>query len=420
MRFILLLLLAKTTIYAGEPLAIYLSWQEDPSSTMVVKWISDLENTQSFIHYAEESTSSWKKSEGTLTAFPNSEPYSLHTVILKNLTPKTQYSFHLEGEDTNYLFTTLPMDLEEPLSFIIGGDINLSTIQLFRETTLKAAELNPAFIVMGGDLACPSIKKNGLESPEKWLILLKYWFQDARHDNRLIPLVPVIGNHDIRGGFGGHLENAPYFSFLFLGEKTTTYSVLRLGHYASLYLLDSGHASPPGGEQAAWLAKELQHDKDVLHRIAVYHVPAYPPVRSYRNARSCAVRRAWVPLFDAYHLHLAFENHDHAYKRTYPLTDSSRSTYGVVYIGNGSWGVKPRVPKRGTWTQYLEKTVQARGFCFIHLEKEKRVVTAIGYNGETLDVLSQPVDSVMERENFLKDFNAWKRQFKNEKSLKGP
>ena len=413
--FRLMILFCSNIIVAEEcttrPISIYLSWQEDPTTTMTVRWISPLDESTTSLHYKPVNKDSFFIQEGICKPFPNNEPYALHTVCLKNLTPKTVYSFHIEGYTVHHLFETMPKDLTEPLSFIIGGDINFSNPLLFQETTHKAAELNPAFIIIGGDFACAFKKKQPTEDVQKWLTLMKLWYETAENNTRLIPLLSVIGNHDIQGSYGKTLEQAPFFSFLLLnGQKS--FSVLRLGTYASLYLLDSGHAALPQGEQSEWLAKELERDAKALHRIAVYHVPAYPPVRSYRNAFISAVRRAWPPLFDTYRLHLAFENHDHAYKRTYPLKDSQYDPRGVVYIGDGSWGTKPSTPKSADKTTLFEKTCHTRGFCFITLKATSREVSAINFDGSVIDSFSQPIDSIAAQEAFEKDFMTWKNSKK--------
>jgi hypothetical protein len=47
-------------------------------------------------------------------------------------------------------------------------------------------------------------------------------------------------------------------------------------------------------------------------------------------------------VFNAHGVKLAFENHDHSYKRTKPLINSSEAAGGTVYMGDGAWGVESR------------------------------------------------------------------------------
>ncbi|EPR65884.1 hypothetical protein ADICYQ_5029 [Cyclobacterium qasimii M12-11B] len=53
--------------------------------------------------------------------------------------------------------------------------------------------------------------------------------------------------------------------------------------------------------------------------MAVYHVPAYPSARAFTGTTQTMIREHWVPLFEKSSIQLVFENHDHAYKRTYPI-----------------------------------------------------------------------------------------------------
>jgi hypothetical protein len=45
-----------------------------------------------------------------------------------------------------------------------------------------------------------------------------------------------------------------------------------------------------------------------------------------------------VPLFERYGVKLAFEHHNHAFKRTYALLNEQIDASGIVYIGDGAWG----------------------------------------------------------------------------------
>lgn len=77
----------------------------------------------------------------------------------------------------------------------------------------------------------------------------------------------------------------------------------------------------------------------IPHVFPVYHVPAFPSVRSFSNQTSAAIRRNWVPLFERFGIKVAFEHHDHAYKRTVPIREEAIDPErGIVYFGDGAWG----------------------------------------------------------------------------------
>jgi hypothetical protein len=68
------------------------------------------------------------------------------------------------------------------------------------------------------------------------------------------------------------------------------------------------------------------------------------------------VREYWAPLFERYGVQIAFENHDHVYKRTVPLRSGAPHADGVVYIGDGSWGMASDTECRG-WASWGDLAV---------------------------------------------------------------
>src|SRR5690606_36292065 len=94
--------------------------------------------------------------------------------------------------------------------------------------------------------------------------------------------------------------------------------VRSLGGLASLVVLDTSHIQPHAA-QAAFLDDALVKARNKPFSFALYHVPLFPSVRHFDKGPSDEGRRHWLPLFDQHALTVAFENHDHALKRTPPL-----------------------------------------------------------------------------------------------------
>lgn len=59
-------------------------------------------------------------------------------------------------------------------------------------------------------------------------------------------------------------------------------------------------------------------------------------------------------------IYSAFENHDHVYKRTYPLKNNQVVADGTIYLGDGAWGVLPHYADPSRW--YLEKAVSGTNY----------------------------------------------------------
>ena len=83
-------------------------------------------------------------------------------------------------------------------------------------------------------------------SPDRFLEFLQNYSADLRDDQqRLIPLVGCIGNHEVVGGYEQPRTKAPFFYSVFDGLfPETGYAALDFGQYLSLVLLDTNHTSP--------------------------------------------------------------------------------------------------------------------------------------------------------------------------------
>lgn len=347
-------------ISAIEPPALYLTWQQDATSSMTIDWHT-LSADASPLLYAAPESGEWIEWRASSHPFPHSDR-TIHRVELTGLEPGATYRFRIEGFTREYWFRTLPKRADRPVRFAAGGDV--ATGSAFRRTNRAAMRYDPDFIVWGGDLAYA----NG--DPER-IHLWYEWFDDIRQtliheDGRVVPILVAIGNHElfgtrrmIRAGLAetdeeaeriaverwgwSYADDHPTFFFdLFAAPGRPGYSVVDAGDYMSILLLDSDHYASVEGEQTEWLRKALSERSGVPHLFPVYHVPAYPSVRSFDGETSRRIRDNWVPLFETHGVRMVFENHDHAYKRTKPLLGGQPDRSGVVYIGDGAWGVTPR------------------------------------------------------------------------------
>jgi hypothetical protein len=221
----------------------------------------------------------------------------------------------------------------------------------------------------------------------RWIEWLVAWKNDmVTPEGILIPMIPAIGNHDVNGGYAKTAKDAAYFHLLFAFPGKQGFNVINFDDYLSIVVLDTGHTNPIGGQQTHWLYHTLREHNTATHKFALYHVPAYPSFRNYSNKRSAAIRHYWVPLFDYYNINAAFEHHDHAYKRTFPLRNGKIEPRGMLFLGDGAWGVEvPRIPKTTAERWYLEKTSASRHFILVTLEGSKRFYTAIDYKGNIID-----------------------------------
>lgn len=393
-RFCLLLLLLALNIGCRADLSsetVYLTWQKDPSTTMTIQWISLLANVDDAILLQQEGSEEWKEIPGSHMTFPKTTHLLLHQVEITGLQPNTPYRFKLPKSQQELRFKTMPNKQEDvPIRFVVGGDMYHDGINFLKATSNQAAKQNPHFAIVGGDIAYAIEGKEDPERVGRWIEWLQAWNATMKDQSgRMIPVIAAIGNHDLVGHFQQTPAQAQVFRALFPRPNGLTYTVLDFGNYLSVVLLDSGHAAEVGGKQSSWLDTILKERQGVTNRIAIYHVPAYPSIRAFDNQWSSAVRRNWVPIFEKQGIQLAFEHHDHAYKRTHPLFQNKVAAKGVVYFGDGGWGVEePRKPKNRDKRFYLAKFASVRYFILVTLSEEGKKVMSIDDRGQLIDSYS--------------------------------
>lgn len=387
-----------------DPPALYLTWIDDPTTTITIHWHSTHNAlSESTVWYWELGThgaevepadngqgrdANGRMAQGSSRGLAFSDR-RVHTVTLSGLSPNTTYRFRLGRSDAaEFRFRTMPATLVEPLRFVAGGDMYLQSDPepMYRQ----AAGVDPAFALIGGDIAYDDAKP---ENIARWYEFFSIWKRTmVASDGCLIPMIVCIGNHEVLGGYDKTpLEAQPFYdAFAFPGSRG--YNVLDFGDYMSLIVLDSGHTNPIAGEQTQWLEATLETRKDRPHLFAMYHVPGYPSVRDFEKARkSPEVREHWVPLFDAFGLDVAFENHDHAHKRTPRMKAGRPDETGTLYLGDGAWGVEPRPVHPADSTPYLESSHTVNHVWVTTITAHGRKHEAIDRDGVVFDSVAEAI-----------------------------
>jgi 3',5'-cyclic AMP phosphodiesterase CpdA len=273
----------------------------------------------------------------------------------------------------------MPAKATDTISFISGGDCGVNSHAV--ANNVQAARQDPLFAIIGGDLGYD----NGRSVETSLAFLRNYSEHMVARGGRLIPMLACIGNHEVDGGYNKPRAKAPFFYALFDGLfPETGYAVLDFGDYLSLVLLDTGHTTPIGGEQADWLEKTLKARADHPHVLVVNHVPAYPSHRRF-PATGAANRTHWVPLFEKYRVPVVLEHHDHTFKRTKPLLDGLADPNGVLYLGDGSWG-RLRTPNSPDKLPYLAAASREYHLSLHRLQGEERFHLALDETGRVMDV----------------------------------
>jgi hypothetical protein len=369
-----------------NPRALFLTWQRDPTTTMTIQWVGDNEDdgTKRPVWYSKRSSQLWRKQEHAARPYPDSDSW-IFRAELSGLEPGADYVFRIGSDSAEQRFRTMPGKDTNVLQFVSGGDCGLGPAP--RATNRLAGVQAPQFVVLGGDLAY----ENGRDG-DAFLQFLENYSRDVRDDQqRLIPMLACIGNHEVDGGYEKPRDKAPFFYSMFDGLfRDTSYAALDFGQYMSLVFLDTNHTSPIGGAQADWLDGALKERQDCPNLFVFNHVPAYPSHRDFtgedaEEGTGAQNRIHWAPLFERYRVDAVFEHHDHTFKRTHPLLDGRPNEKGILYLGDGSWG-KIRRPQKLDTKPYLAVTHESFHLSVHRIEGPQRFHVALSDNGRVVDV----------------------------------
>lgn len=380
------------------PFHIYLTYPGDPSTAITINFQTGKQVSETTVYVDTVPRLGRKETytrrvEGASTTIPGLPvPRTIHYATLDGLSPDTTYYF-IAGNDAagfskEQSFRTIPAG-SSPIRFVAGGDMNAT--HLTRRLLKVAARQNPQFAVVGGDIAYAN---GDVTNYRKWDRWFANWYRYMRtSEGHCIPIVAAIGNHETNKSESEiYAERAPFYYAYFGRQADLTYYDRTFGSLLALIVLDSGHIAAHDGEQKAWLADSLARHAGVPYRFAVYHVPLYPSHRDFDGELSSKGRTHWGPLFDEHRLTTAFENHDHTLKRTKLIKGNAVSPEGTLYLGDGSWGVKPReVDAERRW---YEEFAAAKGHVWV-VDVSPQGVTyrAVGVRGKALDSAETPAPS---------------------------
>ncbi|MGA1366910.1 MAG: fibronectin type III domain-containing protein [Blastocatellia bacterium] len=348
---------------AQDLVGLYLTWKNDPTTTMTVNWVDLYETSSQTLWYRKKGEAEWRSAEA-IRRQAGPSTLQIRRVELRDLTPDSVYEIGIGKQPTREIdgwrFRTMPATMSRPIRFVSGGDM-MHNRQMVDTMNKQARALDPDFALHGGDLAYA----NGVAA-SRWIDWIQSWtLHCVGKDRRLIPMVVGIGNHEVKGGYNGKIpDDAPYYYSLFDTPGGRSFYTLDFGRYLSLVSLDSGHTNPIGGAQADWLQQVLGDRTAQQFLFAWYHYPAYGTTKGPRNGlpidarQSVEIRQHWLPHFERYGATALFENDHHNFKRSHRLRQHQRDDEnGLLFLGDGAWGVRTREvpsPEVGWWLAKAE------------------------------------------------------------------
>ncbi len=189
----------------GRPDTLFLSWQRDPTTTMTVQWIAAEEAIAPAISYSRHGYNDWHVVATRARPFPTTNR-SVFRAELTGLSSGTEYEFRIGVERTSHRFRTMPARATNAFHFISGGDCGVNQHAI--NNNIVAARQDPMFALIGGDLGYD----DGQNATIAESFIRNYSRNMTDSQGRLIPMVVCIGNHEVRGGYNGRREHAPFSS----------------------------------------------------------------------------------------------------------------------------------------------------------------------------------------------------------------
>lgn len=389
----------KTVICGAGICVVTVNLPEKADTSMIVKFFSKTSPQRAYITINDVEQDCSSINMNTYQWEPQDR--WVHTCDLTGLTPGSSNTFRVSLQGTDGLlydddqrkFRTLNYNDTEIL-FAAGGDMGYTEASI--EITKRAAETNPAFIVVGGDLAYD----NGfLPCFSRWYSYLSAYQNNAvTSDGHMIPLLSGIGNHEaIHGKFYKKKNEAlPYLHYVShqIGVpplEQSTYRVHLLNKACSITVLDSA-VTVPHEDQVSFMEQQWQRD-DIAGtiKLVIYHAPLYPTSRKEDHFLVVEGRRTWAPLFSQYNVSVAFENHDHTFKRTKVMSNNAvvgndtNSLLGTVFVGDGAMGVMRNAQMKSN----MEKVDSMYHFYSVRCNEQGVSVKAINEDGRIFDEFSR-------------------------------
>jgi len=312
---------------SATPDQIHLSWSADPTNSMDIEWRTDTTVQKCNVKFrikgaVEEHTIAGEKIRLEDRMLANDRYTSHFTASLNSLNPGTTYEY-MVGDKTDWkdagTFSTASAD--NSYSFLWFGDTHYSP--KFGEILHLAYEKHPdaAFYSIVGDLVSDGLHR------DQWDDLFEY----MRGVDNSIPLMAVPGNHDNRAGLGAQLYRDQFSYPLNAPEGVPTEQTYSFTYKNTLFLMID--ATSPMDPQTPWIEKQLAESK-ATWKIVMFHFPPYNWEEPYLD-----IQKAWVPLFDKYHVDMVYNGHIHYYMRSKPMKEGrvvpsfKEGTVYVVSIG---------------------------------------------------------------------------------------
>lgn len=265
---------------------------------------------------------------------------------------------------------------KEDFSFVFMTDIHLTTdlnaVPGFNKAIEKVNDLNPDFVITGGDLIMDALGVSYAKADSAYNLFI------STSGAFKMPVYNTMGNHEIFGiyaGSGADESNPEYGEKMF--EKRLGKLYYSFDHKNwKFFILNSPEVTKENryvglidDDQIEWIKEELQRTDTLTPIVISTHIP-FLTVRSQRYAGSTVANdpgevvtnsRQVLDLFKRHNLRLVLQGHLHTFEDIY-IDDVHYITGGAV---SANWWKGPR---DGEEEGFLYITVQGDDFRWKYID----------------------------------------------------
>jgi 3',5'-cyclic AMP phosphodiesterase CpdA len=396
-----------------QPDRIVLTLSEDPAASQSVTWRTSEKTTKAWaeIAIATGAPRFWRNARRLparterMDARNVKDAYlvaNYHSVTFTDLLPDTTYAYRVgDGEHwSEWIHFRTAAAQPKPFAFLYVGDAQNDIMSLWsrliRAGYSKAPEAR--FIIHAGDLV------NSAHSEKEWA----EWFYAGAFIHRMMPSVPVAGNHEYRPYNNQDrmtdtrrlaVQWRPQFTLPENGPAGLEETSYYFDYQGVRFLVLNSNTKRE--EQISWADSILANNPHPW-AIATFHHPIYSASGDRDNPE---LRKSWKPIFDKHRLDLALQGHDHSYARGRTPAPSTNVMEGVnkldaatgtVYVVSVSGGKMYELKPDG-WESYGAKQDRAAEntqlFQVIQVEGHTlryRAYTAVGELYDAFDLIKDP------------------------------
>lgn len=374
---------------------VVLSWTADPASTMTITWRAATTVTEGTVEYSEGAilgnpASTAKAAYSTFTC--SSGSFNTFNTTLTGLKPNTKYSYRVANglkKSMVYSFSTADPSAKN-FKFLVFGDSQSdpdppNPYSRWKVTINTAFQRNPdaKFAIITGDIV-----DSGADE-RHW----NAWFAGAEGVVERIPIMPIVGNHDVYtdGSAYGPVNFKAHFTLPANGPKGLDEQAYTYRYGNSQFWVLTSEKSTLGKDkdavkpQTEWLGKTLP-ESDATWKFSYFH---RPPFSIAANRNEAKVRDILAPILEKHGVTAVFNGHDHGFARSYPVNGGKiveGDSKGTIYYVTGRSGDKyysnfDKKPEHAV----VKEVKDSPNYLVVEVEEKKLTITAYKVNGQVLD-----------------------------------